>query len=188
LQNQPIEARRPSITDRLLLWSRRPQRVREAGSLMMFMGLAQVAWFLLSLTLFGLGTLHPHGPLRFVEFCALMLGAFHVRMTWVGWQTMNCKKWAFWANSVYALSFYEAAWVRGIAGGLPSWVSECQGRGIWTMADNVRQGGMWPNPRCCAGVGGGKKNPPPTLCDRERLGVTGPWAGKDTTWHTPHRS
>src|SRR5262249_6219249 len=62
LADETILARPPSWWARFRLWCRRPERIRDAGAFMVFLGVACTLWSLFGILLLAVGGLRPQNP------------------------------------------------------------------------------------------------------------------------------
>jgi hypothetical protein len=101
-QNEPIRARRAGLWTHLRIWMRRPERVRDAGIVTIFMALTSVP----ALVSQGYNLLHfLSGPADFVlqagSLAALLFTPFTLAFRiWVGFKVIARRAWAIWIAAV----------------------------------------------------------------------------------------
>lgn len=108
LAGQPTQARPANIFSLALLWCRRPERVRDAGAFMTFLGLVLTLWCLWNLVLCAAGVLHFGPSSLFVGWVVLWISAVYVPMVWLGRKIIQRRLAALWAGLVVTLCFLVA--------------------------------------------------------------------------------
>jgi serine/threonine protein kinase len=98
LESRPVVASRPSFLTQVRYWMRRPERVRDAGVLLLIIMLLQVPGVLNSLLLI------TGSEVRGIDrslFCFTL--PFMLFSVCVGYQTIRAKRWAIWAGLISRL-------------------------------------------------------------------------------------
>jgi serine/threonine-protein kinase len=106
LANEPILARPPGWLARFLLWSRRPERIRDAGAFTVFLGVVFILWSLAGLATVGGGALlPPDGGQQAMFQMAMFVALCCVPLVIVGLGTMARRRFWLWAGVVLAAFF-----------------------------------------------------------------------------------
>jgi serine/threonine protein kinase len=121
-QGNPIQARRPSLLTQLGYWIRRPERVVNAGVIMLclagleFPGFLAVLYYLLDTWLGFSGKDRPSvsGPAIFGTVLGPILSG------WIGYNTISRRPWALWAGlvllvpmNIFSLSIFKISEAEG---------------------------------------------------------------------------
>ena len=107
LNGEPIVACPIGLLRRAWLWSRRRDRVREAGIIAIFLGSAMMAWAALGLVLLGLGSLDVPRPRALAYNVVRWMVAGYLPLIGIGWATLKKQIWALWAGVL--ISFVMAS-------------------------------------------------------------------------------
>jgi hypothetical protein len=145
LAGRPTEARPAGVVSRAALWCRRPERVRDAGAFMVFLGLVFTAWCVSSLILRALGVLTVHEavstntvsvywlrillalgvldadkPWAFVRWLLICIGVVYLPMAWLGWKIIQRRLAALWAGLFVTTASLAALVMLQITGTTPA--------------------------------------------------------------------
>jgi eukaryotic-like serine/threonine-protein kinase len=101
-----IQARRASFLERLALWCRRPERVRNAGvSLVVFSALL-IVWCLVSFVLMAMGLWTIENPTRLVIHSLVFIVVQYLPMMWCGMRTMQGSGVALYIGCIEIVVFF----------------------------------------------------------------------------------
>jgi hypothetical protein len=100
LAHEPIRARRISVLSRTWAWSRRPERIRDAGVIAILVGLSCIAMETAGLVSIARGTLQPDNPVAAIWHLATMIGFLGLPMLGIGFGTLTGRLPALWAGAV----------------------------------------------------------------------------------------
>ena len=79
-------------------WALRPERVRDAGLLMIGVAALGFAWFVNSIAFIHLGIVtHPPRPLEFYQQVFAVILTDFAPASWLGWRMTEGRRWAIWA-------------------------------------------------------------------------------------------
>jgi hypothetical protein len=107
LDGLPIQARRPGMAAQIRSWLRRPERMRDAGLIQIW--IATTYSIVVIAQCFRIGSGYPKGFLVSVHTPSVLLyiclwSVIGVLGTWFGLKTIAQKQWAIWAGLVWSLS------------------------------------------------------------------------------------
>src|SRR6516165_493995 len=88
LKGEAIAARPLSLVQRFWLWSQRPERIRNAGAVMLFSSLGLIVWNLFMQICLLAGVVQTPTPGRALAYSYCCIFAGYVPMAWLGWLTM----------------------------------------------------------------------------------------------------
>ncbi len=114
LRGEPVHARPLGPIFRLWLWCHRPERVRDAGVVVVFISIMRILWAVCGFL--GLLLLPRAVSVRPVEAALLLLGVIgglDLPLVWVGFGTMAKRLWALWVGALIMLFELScvAAWL-----------------------------------------------------------------------------
>lgn len=101
-----IHAQHASLWDYVRWWARRPQRVAEAGVMLIAVNLVVAASMLLT----ALGPwIHPTGPFADLPLSEMVLSnliplLMHLIVAWIGERLAHGRRWALWVGTLVCLS------------------------------------------------------------------------------------
>ena len=104
LENRSIVGRRPSTVSRFLAWSKRPQRVREAGIYTALIHTLSVLFF--GFCWYGFSHMLDLSAQDYVDTVTQMFAAImtvHVPMIVIGWMTASGSRWATWLGAACSI-------------------------------------------------------------------------------------
>jgi tRNA A-37 threonylcarbamoyl transferase component Bud32 len=132
LAEEPILARPPDLAARFALWCRRPERIRDAGAFMVFLGVVGIIWCFSGLAFVAGGPLRPQvvgdAVLQLIAFIFI----FFMPLIWIGLGTMARRRLWLWVGAVVAAADL-AVTVAAAVGSNP-------------IADRMDVGGVYANP------------------------------------------
>ena len=98
LNGEAILARPPSVFDRLRLWSRRPERVRDAGLMAIGGGVVLAIWVVFGICGgVALGVIEEMSPQLATDTAVVAVGLL-LPMIWIGTQTLKKRSYAIWGG------------------------------------------------------------------------------------------
>jgi len=98
LRAQPILARPPGLAARFVLWCRRPERIRDAGAFMVFLGTVFVIWCLAGIACVGAGVLRTHDPTAAAVSLVAFILVFYLPLIGIGLGTMAGRRLWLWVG------------------------------------------------------------------------------------------
>jgi hypothetical protein len=98
LGDEPIRARPPGLVTRFRLWCRRPERVRDAGAFMVFLGVVLTLWCFSGVAFLAAGILRPDDTRAALVQMTAFVFAFYLPMAGVGLGTMARRRNWLWAG------------------------------------------------------------------------------------------
>jgi hypothetical protein len=102
LANEPILARPPGWLDRFRLWSRRPERVHDAGAFSVFLGFVCMLWCLVGFAHIGVGVQQPPDVARALAVLAALMVVIYVPPVFIGLRVMRRRPLWLWAGALVA--------------------------------------------------------------------------------------
>jgi hypothetical protein len=99
LNDEPILARPPNLIARFWLWCRRPERVRDAGAFMVFLGVVCVLWCLSGMAFIAAGLLHPPDTTAALLSLLTFIVLFYLPLIGIGLGTMARRRLFLWVGS-----------------------------------------------------------------------------------------
>ncbi len=84
------------------LWSRRPERIRDAGAFMVFLGVVCILWCLTGLVFLAAGLLRPPRLDRALAQMAAFIFVFYLPLVFIGLGTMARRRLWLWAGAMVA--------------------------------------------------------------------------------------
>jgi serine/threonine-protein kinase len=99
LGEEPILARPPGLPARFRLWCRRPERVRDAGAFMVFLGVVCILWALCGAALLAAGQLDVRDPVSGVLTLLLYIFGFYLPLIGIGLGTMARRRLFLWVGA-----------------------------------------------------------------------------------------
>lgn len=103
LAGEPIQARTYGPFHAFLLWCRQRERIRQAGFLAIFLGMALLIWASSGLVLLKLGWITAERPAALVFHIVRCMVGVYVPLILIGWATIKARSWALWAGNLLAL-------------------------------------------------------------------------------------
>jgi serine/threonine-protein kinase len=100
LADEPILARPPGLLTRFRLWCHRPERVRDAGAFMVFIGVVCVLWCLSGIAFLAGGALRPRDPLSTGLALLLFIFVFYLPLIGIGLGTMARRRFFLWLGAL----------------------------------------------------------------------------------------
>jgi predicted Ser/Thr protein kinase len=92
LHGEPIHARRPSVLTQAWYWVRRPERIRDAGIILIFLSLLQLSQGLVAIL--PIGDWPPYMTIRIWLPEYVVYAGMSALGIWVGYRTLSRKLWA----------------------------------------------------------------------------------------------
>jgi hypothetical protein len=132
LNEEPILARPPGLVARFALWCRRPERIRDAGAFMVFIGTVCIIWALCGLTFLAAGLLGPRDERAAALQLTAFIFIFYLPLICIGLGTMARRQFWLWVGAVVA-ALDVVATVFGGVGSNP-------------IGDALDVGGVYDNP------------------------------------------
>jgi serine/threonine protein kinase len=106
LKQEPIRARQPSRWERFRNWAKRPQRIREAGSLMISLNSIVGIWVLVNPILFSWGLLTTRADVSGVWLDSVRIGSIHWLCVWLGFKMLQEKRYAIWLGTLFSAGLF----------------------------------------------------------------------------------
>jgi hypothetical protein len=129
LGDEPILARPPGPAARFRLWCRRPERVRDAGAFMVFLGVVCTVWCLVSIAFVAAGLIvRPPDPAAALLSLAAFIFVFYLPLIGIGLGTMARRRPFLWAGA--AVSALDLAVCVGTLAGARPFVGLMGGGGL----------------------------------------------------------
>jgi serine/threonine protein kinase len=106
IAGEPIRGRPASWGSRFRLWCRRPERITQAGLIMLLLGITMLAWCLSGMVLVTTGVMKVDDPGDLMRFGLRIIGAVYLPMIGSGWAVLRHRHpAALWAGIIVLLSF-----------------------------------------------------------------------------------
>jgi serine/threonine-protein kinase len=103
LRGEPILARPLSLFRRLWLWCRRRERIREAGTFAIGLGVTLFTWCAAGFLMVWAGSIQPKRTDRFLIYLACCMFGVYLPLIGLGWKTLQNRLWAIWGAIGLAL-------------------------------------------------------------------------------------
>jgi serine/threonine protein kinase len=102
LADEPIKARPPGWLARFRLWSRRPERIHDAGAFMVFLGVGCSLWCLSGIGFITAGAMRPPEVGRAILQLAIFIALYYVPPIFIGLGTMARRTPWLWSGVLVA--------------------------------------------------------------------------------------
>ncbi len=99
LNEEPILARPPGPVARFWLWCHRPERIRDAGAFMVFLGVVCVLWCLSGMAFVATGVLRPPNPVTALLSLMTFILVFYLPLVGIGLGTMARRRLFLWVGT-----------------------------------------------------------------------------------------
>jgi eukaryotic-like serine/threonine-protein kinase len=103
LAGEPILAKAYGPFRRLLFWGRHRSRIRQAGILAVFLGLALSLWALIGCAALGLSLIEIEHPRQLMYHLTGCIVIYYIPLIGIGWSTIRRRPWALWAGLLHGL-------------------------------------------------------------------------------------
>jgi hypothetical protein len=100
LDDEPILARPPGLATHFRLWSRRAERIRDAGAFMVFLGVVATLWCITGILLLAVGAMRPSDPATTMAALAAFIFVYYLPMIGIGLGTMARRRLWLWGGAV----------------------------------------------------------------------------------------
>jgi serine/threonine-protein kinase len=104
LRGEAVQARPASLLSQVWLWCRRPERIRDAGAYMAFLGIVGTVWEVFGLIALATGTLPTERTAETAAWFVGLIVAF-LPFVWIGWATIARRLPAIWIGCAVSLAF-----------------------------------------------------------------------------------
>jgi serine/threonine-protein kinase len=103
LAGRPTEARPAGVMSRAALWCRRPDRIRDAGVVMLSVSAIMMLWMGLGLLAVPFGVVKPEHPSAIIREIITRIVLYLAPAVWVATKVLRRRPWAIWAATGIAL-------------------------------------------------------------------------------------
>jgi serine/threonine-protein kinase len=103
LAGRPTEARPAGVMSRATLWCRRPDRIRDAGVVMLSVSAIMMLWMGLGLLAVPFGVVKPEHPSAIIREIITRIVLYLAPAVWVATKVLRRRPWAIWAATGIAL-------------------------------------------------------------------------------------
>jgi serine/threonine protein kinase len=100
LSSQPTKARSPGLITRISLWCQRPDRIREAGTFLIFLSVVLTVWNISGMVIIGYLYMNYPSPSRARIQLAVLLFGLYLPYIMIGYETTRQKLWAILAGAI----------------------------------------------------------------------------------------
>jgi tRNA A-37 threonylcarbamoyl transferase component Bud32 len=95
-ENEPILARPPGLAVRFWLWCHRPERVRDAGSFLTFLGVVLTLWALSGILYLSLGVMHIRDARAGMAHLSTVIATVYLPLIVIGLGTLSRRGVRYW--------------------------------------------------------------------------------------------